>query len=85
MRVLLAVAIAVVLGGTPGPGPSAVAGPKPKYARAKPPCYAPRRAWTPPCRAWRYRPPWPYSSNDPTGEFRGFPNWAARAFSEPRN
>jgi hypothetical protein len=58
-----------------------------RYARAaRVPCYAvqPRRVWVArPCRAWRYH--YRYNPNDPVGEFRGFPGWAQRAFTDPRN
>jgi hypothetical protein len=55
-----------------------------KYTRgAKLQCYAryPPRAWRvpPQRRAWRY------NSYDPAGEFRGFPGWARKAFTNLRN
>ena len=80
MRVLLA--IAILVGWVLAASPPVDAGPR--HARAKPPCHAGQmyRSWrvAPPCRgAWRYDP------NDPTGEFRGFPGWARKAFSDPRN
>jgi hypothetical protein len=87
MRILLA--IAVVAGGLIAPSPSVEAGRG--YMRTKPPCYAPRRVWKAPCGARPYRPyanDRPYSNYrpyDPTGEFRGFPPWARKAFSDPRN
>jgi hypothetical protein len=56
-----------------------------QYKRvAKPPCYAAlpqpfRRA-----KAGCARGAWGYSPYDPIGEFRGFPGWARKAFSEGR-
>jgi hypothetical protein len=81
MRVLLA--IAVVAGGLLAPSASVDAGRG--YTRAKPPCYAPPRVWRAPCGARAYRPYSNYRPYDPTGEFRGFPRWARKAFSDPRN
>jgi hypothetical protein len=80
MRVLLA--IATLIGGMLAPNAPADAGPK--YRGSAKLCYAvqPRhfRGANSACarRAWRYSP------YDPNGEFRGFPGWARRVFSEGR-
>jgi hypothetical protein len=80
MRALTAIAI-LASGLLLAASPSVDAGPR--CGRVKPSCHAGQmyRAWrvAPPWRAWRYDP------NDPTGEFRGFPSWARKAFSDPRH
>ena len=80
MRVLLA--IATFVAGVLATSPSADAARKYTH-RAQPPCYAAH-----PCRVWRgvrpYRA-WRFDQNDPTGEFRGFPGWARKAFTNLRN
>ena len=80
MRVLLAIAIFAV--GVLAASPSADAARK--FTRGtKLRCHAvyPPRVWrvAPPCRTWRYNP------YDPAGEFRGFPGWARKAFTNLRN
>jgi hypothetical protein len=81
MRILLA--IAILLGSMLAPGAPADAARKYKRG-AKPPCYAvqPRhlRAANSACA----RGAWGYSPYDPVGEFRGFPGWARKVFSEGR-
>lgn len=81
MRVLLA--IAMLIGGVLALSETADAGRTYKRS-AKPPCYLaqPRhfRGATPSCA----RGAWGYNPFDVTGEFRGFPGWARRAFSEGR-
>jgi hypothetical protein len=47
---------------------------------AKPPCYAVGSPSSPCARR-----AWGYSPHDPTGEFRGFPGWARKAFNNLRN
>jgi hypothetical protein len=81
MRALLA--IAMFVGGLVALNVPTLAASK--YKRGvKPPCYTvpPRlvRGANSACvrGAWRYNP------YDPIGEFRGFPGWARKAFSEGR-
>jgi hypothetical protein len=85
MRILVAVAI-LASGIAMADSPSTQA--QGRFARAaRVPCYAavqpPYVRVARPCRAWRYR--YNFNPNDPVGEFRGFPGWAQRAFTDPRN
>jgi|KBSSwiStaDraftv2_1062776.scaffolds.fasta_scaffold00690_21 hypothetical protein len=56
-----------------------------KYKRsAKPPCYAAQPRHFRGANAACARAAWGYNPFDVTGEFRGFPGWARKAFSEGR-
>jgi hypothetical protein len=81
MRVLLATAM--LIGSMLALNQAADAGRKHKRS-VKPFCYLaqPRhfRGSSPGCA----RGAWGYNPFDPTGEFRGFPGWARKAFSEGR-
>jgi hypothetical protein len=81
MRVLLA--IAMVIGSMPALSGAADAGRKYKGS-AKPPCYAAQPRHFRGANAACARATWGYNPFDVTGEFRGFPGWARKAFSEGR-
>lgn len=81
MRVLLATAM--LIGGMLALSPAADAGRKFKRS-AKALCYTAQPQHFRAVNAGCTRGTWGYSPYDPIGEFRGFPGWARKAFSEGR-